>query len=100
MQGITIEKDKLKIRTEETLDFLQLAGGLQRKKRTVIIEETITPFKESVTALKIKSKAMEDEFLREVIPTKKEQGVVDKLWGSCRKVFKKREEIFEDGPFE
>lgn len=100
MEEILIEEDRIQRKTKEQLDFLQLVGDLQRKRRTVIIEETITPVKESVTALKIKSKAMEDEFLREVIPTNKEEGVVDKLWASGKDIFKKREEIFEDEPTE
>jgi len=100
MQEIIIEKDIIKRKTEEQLDFLELVGDLQKKKKTIIIEETIAPIRESITALKIKSKAIEDEFLRDVIPTKKEKGVVDKLWASGKGIFKKRKEIFEDEPTE
>ncbi len=96
MQGIIIEKDRIQRRFEDQLEFLQLWGDLQKKMRVIVIKETITPIKELNTTLRIKSKAMEDEFLKDIIPIKKSKGIVDKLWGLGKEIFKSREEIFED----
>lgn len=96
MQEIIIDGSGLKKRSEQTLDFLEFVGQTRRKIRTIVVEETITPIKESLVSLEIKSKALEDEFLRDVIPIKKETGTVQKLWASGKMIFKKREEIFED----
>lgn len=83
---------------EDKLGFLKLVGDTQLVKvvtREVTIVQPIQKKESQITSL-IKSKAMEDEFLRDIIPTTKDPDALKKLWGSGKKLFKSRAEIFKD----
>lgn len=83
---------------KDRLDFLRLVGDTQLVRVVTKEVTVIQPIlkKESQIASLMKSKALEDDFLRGIIPTQKDPSVLEKLWGSGKELFESREDIFKD----
>jgi len=90
----------LRDRLEDRLDSLQFFGDTTLVKvvtrEVTIVQPQIQTKKESLLVSMMKSKEFQDDFLREIIPAKKDPQALDKLWGSGKHLFKNRKDIFED----
>lgn len=94
MKAETLFQERMKDR----LNFLKLVGDTQLVRvvtQEVTVVQPLLKKETEITSL-IKSKALEDDFLRDIIPTKKDPDALEKLWASGKDLFKSREDIFKD----